>query len=637
MMKSLPLNRLGARERKDQPGVIDFGILLPDITETDGDLIVRIIHERDQFLQEVPPVEVPLTHSTLDDLGDYWSGSVDTTDPATKPSTARGWGAQGGEQRYVYRYVLKRSGGLPEIDDIIDPFAREYGVGDLSAITVRYQPFEFDPAVEEQQFKVPAIRDAIVYELNIAELGGDLPKTIGLLDYIANLGINIIEVMPITNVAQRVDWGYAPLGYFGVDERYGKRRDFQQFVAEAHQRGIAIVLDGVFGHVEDRFPYARLYQRLGRQSPFIGPYAEDLFFKSTDFAQQLTQDFFFTVCVHWLEVYHVDGIRYDAVSQYWDEGRPVGEQGFVDLAKAVHAHVLTKAGATDHYQRFFPSGNNGEPTLIQIAEYLTSQPPEHVLYDTVANSAWQNQTMEAAKRCARGESGAITEFGLRLGLPNYPEAREQSGVMITKSALQYIESHDHERFICTYGTRFPDEEAAKRGDRLLLTGDRNGQWFKVQPYQIGVLMAKGTPFLWQGQEFCQNYFIPNEGIGRVAIFRPVDFNFFYDSIGKAMIRLMRKLTRIRQRGPQFRHGDHFFYNVPYYTFNGLLLFHRRLGDAFSLVALNFTDDDKTTTFDFPKSGNFTEEIEGTRNLNNVQANTATSITIPSNYGCVWTG
>ena len=73
--------------------------------------------------------------------------------------------------------------------------------------------------------------------------------------------------------------------------------------------------------------------------------------------------------------------------------------------------------------------------------------------------------MEAAKRCARGESGAITEFGLRLGLPNYPESRQQNGVTITKSALQYIETHDHERFICTYGTHFPDDDAGKRGEQ----------------------------------------------------------------------------------------------------------------------------------------------------------------------------
>jgi 1,4-alpha-glucan branching enzyme len=320
--------------------------------------------------------------------------------------------------------------------------------------------------------------------------------------------------MPITNVASRVDWGYAPLGFFGVDERYGKRRDFQRFVAEAHRRNVAVVLDGVFGHVEPRFPYAYLYKTLGKASPVVGAYSEDLFYASTDYVKALTKDFFFSVCVHWLEAYHVDGVRYDAASQYWDEGPPAGEQGFADLAEAVRAHVAAQAGVANHYQRFFPAGG-GETTLIQIAEYLTGKnPPEHVLFDTIANSPWQNQTLDAAKRCARSESGAISDLGLRIGLANYPDTRPQGGGAIAKSALQYIENHDHERFVCNYGTHVPDPDSAARRDELLLVGNRSERWFKVQPYLIGLMAAKGTPLLWQGQEFCQDNFVPDRGAGR---------------------------------------------------------------------------------------------------------------------------
>ena len=637
-MQLLPLDQLGARERSGQAGIIEFGVLLPGISPADGALFVRIIHERDQFIEDAPPVQVELVHSQLQNLGDYWSVVVNTNDPQLKPSGSTGWGSQGGEQTYVYRYAFQPHSG-PEIDNIIDPYAREYGVGSLSAITLGYQPFQFDPVIEEQGFKVPAINNAIVYELNVTELGGDLSKTIEVFDYLADLGVNTIEVMPVSNVASRVDWGYAPLGYFGVDERLGKRRDFQRLVAEAHRRGIAVVLDSVFGHVEDRFPYHRLYSLLGKPSPFVGPFAEDLFFQSTDFARSLTQNYFFTVCAHWLETYHVDGFRYDAVSEYWDETRPAGQQGFADLTEAVRSHVASKAGSNDHYQRFFPAG--GEMALMQIAEYLTGKnPPEHVLFDTVANSAWQDQTMDAAKRCARGEPGAIVELGLRLGLINYPDTRTQHGTAITKSALQYIENHDHERFICTFGTHFPDADSQRRRDELLLVGDRDQQWFKVQPYLIGLMMSKGTPLLWQGQEFCQNYFVPGQGAGRVAIYRPVDFNFFYDPIGKALIRLVRKLTRIRKNGPQFREGEHFFHNEQQYTFKGLLLFHRRIStggrDVFSLIALNFTDQEQTAAFTFPVGGDYTEEIEQQRNLAGVIAGEERQISTPSNYGCIWT-
>jgi 1,4-alpha-glucan branching enzyme len=90
--------------------------------------------------------------------------------------------------------------------------------------------------------------DLILYEVNIAELGGDLERIRNLLAYLGDLGVNAIEVMPLSNVAVSVDWGYLPIGYFGVDERFGKRFDFQQLVNEAYQRGIAVIVDAVYGH-----------------------------------------------------------------------------------------------------------------------------------------------------------------------------------------------------------------------------------------------------------------------------------------------------------------------------------------------------------------------------------------------------
>lgn len=620
-MKLLPLNQLGAREAA--PTVIDFGVLLPHISDANGTaLFARIIHERDQFRQSIPPVDVPLTHSPHPDYGDYWSGSLDfATTPATSGSAH--WGAPG---RYIYRYVLKRP-GAPDIDYIIDPCAREYGIGSLSALTLGYVPHTFSPT--ELTYKTPAIRDVVAYELMIEEFGGDIDQTIGLLDYLQDLGVNLIEVMPVSNVAARLNWGYDPLGYFGVDERFGKRRDFQRLVDEAHQRDIAVIVDSVYGHVESRFPYASLYRRLGGNlpNPFIGPFGTDEFGESTDFNEQLTRDFFFTVNVHWLETFHVDGFRYDAVQQYWDRQN---NAGYPKLVAATRAHVMTKAGAGDHWQRFFPSGN-GEPRLIQMAESLGD--PVGVLQGTVSNSTWQNRTLDAARSCARGEAGAIANLGLQLGLVGYPESATTDGAIVTKSPLQYVENHDHERFVCNFGTVFKDA----RRDELLREGDRENKWFKTQPYLIGLMTAKGTPLLWQGQELGQNFFVPQDGFGRILLVRPVDFNYFYDPIGKSLIRLVRRLIKIRRAGAQFRRGEHFFYNDPArYHAQGLLLFSRQLGNTFSLVALNFTDREQTTTFEFPRSGDYLEEIEGSRDLLGVTAGVATTISVPSNYGCIWT-
>src|SRR5258708_56854 len=120
----LPLSSLGAIETND---MVAFGLWLPWVSAADGNSVtVKIIHETDQFLQNVPPREFPLAHSFRDPYGDFWSAIVPIggTAPAVAGSA---WGTAG---RYVYRYtVINLNFGA--LDWIIDPFAREFGVGKL--------------------------------------------------------------------------------------------------------------------------------------------------------------------------------------------------------------------------------------------------------------------------------------------------------------------------------------------------------------------------------------------------------------------------------------------------------------------------------------------------------------------------
>ncbi|MGA7219380.1 MAG: alpha amylase C-terminal domain-containing protein [Candidatus Sulfotelmatobacter sp.] len=65
-------------------------------------------------------------------------------------------------------------------------------------------------------------------------------------------------------------------------------------------------------------------------------------------------------------------------------------------------------------------------------------------------------------------------------------------------------------------------------------------------------------------------------------------------------------------------------------------FSRQLGNAFSLVVVNFTNQEQTASFTFPAGGNYIEQIEGARNLAGVVAGVAQTLSVPSNYGCIWT-
>ena len=620
----LPLGTLGAIETN---GTVTFGLWLPWVSAAAGNaLTVKVIHERDQFLQGIAPQKFAMTHSNRPPHGDFWSVTVPIAGTAP-PSPGSAWGTAG---RYVYRYQIENP-TVGTLDWIIDPFGREFGVGRLSAFTLGYQPYTWSAA--EATWRTPALADLALYEINIAELGGDLDRTRDLMAYLADLGVNAIEVMPLSNVATSVDWGYLPIGYFGVDERFGKRSDFQQLVDMAHQHGIAVIVDVVYGHTGVDFPYYDAYTRLRyHANPFMGPFAKDYFSnfgKSTDFNRALTRDYFYSVNHHWLEVYHVDGFRYDCVPNYWDG--PLGV-GYADLVYETYRLTRNKlAQAQPSYWGRFDGGQGQPLRLIQCAEQLEG--PEEVLQKTYSNSTWQNRTFDAARSVARGDRGRLADLGLSLGLLGYPEQVDSNGDLIPKTALQYLENHDHERFLCNFGLTNPDEA----GNPLFLEGDR-GRWYMAQPYLIALLMSKGIPMVWQGEEFGENYFLPELGAGRVGLLRPLRWDFFYDEAGRGLVTLVRRLLRIRRARMQVRQGSYFFFNHwDRYLSRGVLLFARYSGPQYTLVAVNTTDTDQTVPFWFPIAGDYVEELDGGEyGLKAVVSLQETPLSIPSHYGRIWT-
>lgn len=609
-MKSLPLAKLGPHE--SAAGIVDFGILLPWVSASDGNrLFVKIIHERDQFIQAIQPLAFELRHSVDADYGDAWSVTVDFS--ATHDGQPGShFGSPG---RHVYRYELHNP-NVGTLDWIVDPFAREYAVGKLSAFTLGYSPYTWSPG--ETNWKTPALHDLILYELNLAEFGADLQGAIDRLDYLADLGVNALSVMPVSNVALEVDWGYLPLGYFGIDERFGRRDDFQRFVDAAHQRGLAVIVDAVYGHTAEDFPYHDLYRRLQyHENPFMGPFAKDYFGVGTDFKRALTRDFFFSVNKHWLETYHIDGFRYDCVPNYWDGA--LGD-GYANLV--FHTYEYVK-GALAQLSRF--DAQEG-PRLIQIAEQLEA--PEQILEQSYSNATWQNASFGAATACARGAAGAIANLGLRLGAAGYVEQATHNGEVLAKAPLHYIENHDHSRFLCEFGLRQRD------WNPLFAEGDRV-HWFKLQPYLIALLAAKGIPMLWQGQEFGENYFLPEDGFGRVLLLRPLRWDYFYDPAGKSLVSLTRKMVNLRKRCEEFRRGNHYFHNdYERYLARGLLLFERKTATAVSLVAVNFTHADQSVPFKFERAGNYNEQLHGQDNFA-AGPGQEQWLTIPSNYGRIW--
>ena len=568
---------------------------------------VKVIHAGDQFLQNVRSRPFALQHSTDPDYGDYWSTTIEI-----KESDAHGtrWGQPG---RYMYRYCVTVDGKV--IDYISDPFAREFSVGAMSAFTLGYQPYTWSDG--EAQWKTPDLRDLVMYEIMIAEFAGDLRGATSRIPYLADLGINCIEVMPVSNSGVRVDWGFLPTGYFGVDERFGTRADMHRFVDEAHQHDIAVVLDAVFGHTGDRFPYYHLYRKLSIPNPFIGKFAREMWGRPTNWDQKLTRDFFLTVSHFWLDRFHVDGFRYDCVPEYLV---PEEDRGFKLLVK--ETYKLVKAKTSGHWTRFWSV--DGKFNLITCAEDV--EHPREILKDTYCNCTWQNETLAAARETVDNRQ-AVTDFGHKIGLLTFPVNAVHDGEHIEKTALQYIENHDHSRFICRFGLVTVDR------NELFVEGDRRNS-ARLQPYLIALLTAKGIPFLWQGQEFCENYSLPESGVGRPYHLRPVRWEYVYDRYGNAVLDLVRRLLHIRKERVELRRGDHLQWVEKVYQERGVMIFSRGEAPDLTIVTVNFSKKDATVRFAFPP-GHWIDRLSAGHAQEVLAGETDDEITIPKNYGQVW--
>jgi maltooligosyltrehalose trehalohydrolase len=259
------------------------------------------------------------------------------------------------------------------------------------------------------------------------------------------------------------------------------------------------------------------------------------------------RDYFYTANHHWLEVHHVDGFRYDCVPNYWDG--PLGP-GYANLVYQTHQLTKAKIAAGDPYWSRFDAGPGKPLWLVQMAEQLEG--PEEVLRTTYSNSTWQNSTIDAARAVARGDRGRLADLGLRLGLFGYPDQEVTNGDDIPKAGLQYIENHDHERFLCNFGTHNPDEAQ----NPLFAEGDRNrGALLDLSPdeQRCAYALARGG--------VRRELFLPDIGTGRVSLLRPLRWDFFYDDSGRPIVSLVRKLLRIRRLRHHIRRATFFFFNA----------------------------------------------------------------------------
>lgn len=602
---------------------VHIGIYLPGITFNKGYRVqVRIIHELDQFVRDIPPEMFDL----------FWhNGSVLDLWDVTVDLAAGGAGHFGQEGRYLYRFQLLRG---PEVVTtwFADPFGRAAGLGNLSAFTIdsTAQPFVW----HDGGFRVPEVDELVVYELHVGEFNQTFPGVAAQLDYLKGLGVNALELMPIGNVKEAVEWGYTPLSYFAPDDRYGGPEELKQLVDACHQEDVAVIVDAVYAHAHPEFPYNLVYDSSGEPNPMMGRFAEEFFPRrmGTDYNKEFTRDYFLTVNQYWLEEYHVDGFRYDYVPGMLDG--PTGN-GYANLVFRTYRH----AQQSGRFPRF--NAGDGRSLIIQCAEHLPDA--RGILRTTYSNTCWQNGLLDEANgqvdRTSISPSLADQLDPELIGYPNQFH-NPATGEVLPVAPFQYFESHDHSRFITHFGLE-------PLSDLLELPYGDRANFFRTQPYVIALYTAKGIPMLWQGQEFAENWSLPGgTALGRTLYSRPLHWEYFYDTTGKALLRLYRIMGALRRQHRALRsRGFFYYYDDPFHRRDGIIAY-RREADATNgqpaeslIVLLNFTNVDADAWIPWPKAGSWEEQIDKADNPRPpVQAahdNQWLPVRVPSNYGSVY--
>jgi 1,4-alpha-glucan branching enzyme len=226
------------------------------------------------------------------------------------------------------------------------------------------------------------VEDLIIYELHIGALGfgkegsGTLQDALDLLPYLEELGVNAVELLPLSEFGGRGQgWGYATSHYFAIEFSGGGRDQYKYFIRECHRRGIAVIMDVVYNHFahdderaeryyDSPWPdYDIYYWYEGTPFDYAHPRHGYLKNESTADApryhEEMVRKMFTSSAVALIREFHVDGFRVDQTTSIHAYNRLIADSRLIGAANAFGGKLLREFGRT---VRLF------KPDVILMAE-----------------------------------------------------------------------------------------------------------------------------------------------------------------------------------------------------------------------------------------------------------------------------
>ncbi len=231
----------------------------------------------------------------------------------------------------LYKFEVWKSDG--ELIVKADPLGREMErrPSNASRVTVSRHQWRDAAWLERRAASEPAQGPLSIYEVHLGSwlhrdgppLHADRPTLLGyreladeLVDYVADLGFTHIELMPVMEHPFDGSWGYQVGGFYAPTSRYGTPDDFRFFVDRCHQRGIGVIIDWVPAHFPKdafglgRFDGTALYEHLDPRKGEHRQWGTYVF----NYGRNEVRNFLIANALYWLDEFHVDGLRADAVA-----------------------------------------------------------------------------------------------------------------------------------------------------------------------------------------------------------------------------------------------------------------------------------------------------------------------------------
>jgi 1,4-alpha-glucan branching enzyme len=406
-------------------------------------------------------------HPLASEGSGYWSVDVD--------------GAGDGDG---YKFVVRN--GDRELQRI-DPYARAVthsaGHGIVATDTFKWS---------DEDWRMPSWDELVIYEMHAGTFNdrpgggpGSFASVIERLDYLRDLGITAIELMPAMEFAADYSWGYNPSHIFAIEEAYGGPNELKRLVNEAHGRGIAVLLDVVYNHLGpsdlDLWQFDGWSEQGKGGAYFYNDWRSATPWGDTrpDYGRPEVRSFIADNARWWLEQFHFDGLRWDATAWIRNVHGNDSDPG-ADLPGGWGLMQQITADTATHV-----------PWKLHIAEDLRDNP--WLVRDVDAGGAgfssqWDAQFVHPVRRImSAGDDRTRDMHALRHAIEH----------RYTSDALRrviYSESHDE---VANGKARLPEE---------IWPGNAGGWHARKRSTLAAVLVftAPGIPMIFQGQEILED-------------------------------------------------------------------------------------------------------------------------------------